>query len=124
MASRQRPTKTADTVALDVLAYEFGATDRAEAEKHIKRRLRYHGVGPYQPLRIELLRRLKDEVRGEISRYDRSRYFTGYHGDGYAAMEDFDTERMTRELSASYPDVGRDEIAAFVTFAVYLYYLR
>jgi hypothetical protein len=124
MAIRQRRTKTADAVCLDVLAYEFESDDRTEAEKKIKRRLRYHGVGPYRQTRVDLLRRLKDEVRGEIERYERSRYFAGFHGGGYAAMEDFDIERMTRDLSASYPDVARDEIAAFVPSAVYLYYMR
>jgi hypothetical protein len=39
-------------------------------------------------------------------------------------MEDFDVERLTQDLSASFPDVPREEIARFVPAAIYVYYLR
>ena len=123
MATKKRPTKTADAVILDVLAYEFEFDDRAKAEGKIRRRLRYYGLGPYQQARIDLLRRLKDETQGELHRRERSRYFVGSHGD-YAALEDFDVERLTQDLSESYPDVPRKEIAGFVPGAIWLYYMR
>jgi hypothetical protein len=123
MTPRKRPTKTADAVVLAVLAYEFWFDDRAEAEAKIRRRLRSRGLGPYQQARVDLLRRLKDEVQGEIHRRERSRYFVGRHGE-YAATEDLDAERLTGDLSAAYPNVPREEIAAFVPVAIYLYYLR
>jgi hypothetical protein len=69
------------------------------------------------------LRRLKDEVQGEIRRGSRSRYYAGSHGE-YAAMENFDVRHMTQDLAKSYPDVPGEVIEAFVLFAVYLYYLR
>jgi hypothetical protein len=123
VATTQRTTKSADAVILDVLAYEFAFDDRAEAERKIRRRLRYHGVGPYRQERIDLLRRLKDQIKAEVQHGERSRYFVGSHGE-YAAMEDFDVQRMTRDLATSYPEVPQAEIAAFVSFAVYLYHLR
>jgi hypothetical protein len=123
VATKKRPTKTADAVILEVLAYEFGFDDRAQAEGKIRRRLRYYGLGPYQQERIDLLRRLKDEIQSEIPRWEQSRYFVGRHG-AYAAMEDFDGDRLTRDLSGSYPDLPQEEIAAFVPAAIYLYYLR
>jgi hypothetical protein len=120
---KKQPTKTCDAVILQVLVYEFEFHAPAEAEGKIRRRLRYHGLGPYQQERIDMLRRLKNEVQTEIHRWERSRYFVGRHGE-YATMEDFDGERLTQELSASYTDVTRDEIAAFVPAAIYLYHLR
>ena len=39
-------------------------------------------------------------------------------------MEDFDIERMIEDFSQSYADVPHKEIKAFVSFAIYLYYLR
>src|SRR5262249_10379744 len=109
---------------LEVLLYEFlEFDDRAEADGKIRRRLRYYGLGPYQRARVDLLRRLKDEVQEEIHRRERSRYFVGHHGE-YSAMEDFGAERLTQDLSESYPDVPREELAAFVPAAIYLYYMR
>ena len=123
MATKKRPSKSADAVVLDVLAYEFAFDEHVEAERKIRRRLRYHGLGPYQQARVDLLRRLKDEIQSKIHRGRESRFFAGSHGK-YAAPEDFDTERLIRDLSESYPDVPREEFKAFVPFAVYLYYLR
>jgi hypothetical protein len=123
VAVKKRPTKTADAVILDVLVYEFGFDDRIEAEGKIRRRLRYYHLGPYQQVRVDRLRRLKDEIQEEVHRHERSGYFVGRHGE-YAAMEDFDVERLTQDLSASYPDVPREEIAGFVSAAIYVYYLR
>ena len=123
MTAKKRTTKSADDVILDVLGYEFPFDDGTEAERKIKRRLRYHGLRPYRQERVSLLRRLKDEIQGEIHRGARSRYFAGSHGR-YAAMEDFDTERMIEDFGQSYPDVPREEIKAFLPFAIYLYYLR
>jgi hypothetical protein len=123
VATKQRTAKSADAVILDVLAYEFPFDDRTEAERKIRRRLRYYNAGPYKQERVDRLRQLKDEIRGEVQRGQRSRYFVRSHGD-YAAMEDFDVQRMTQDLAKSYPDVRKKIIAEFVSFAVYLYYLR
>jgi hypothetical protein len=121
--TKKRTIKSADTIALDGLVYEFDFDDHAEAERKIRRRLRYHGLGPYQQGRVDLLRKFKDQVRSEIHRGVQSHYFLGSNGH-YAAMQDFDVERMIRDLADSYPDIPLTEIKAFVPFAVYLYYMR
>ena len=68
MTAKRRPTRSADAVTLDVLGYEFPFDDRTEAERKIRRRLRYHGLRPYRQERVNLLRRFKDEIQGEIHR--------------------------------------------------------
>ncbi len=123
MAAKKRTTNSADAVILDVLGYEFAFDDRVEAERKIRRRLRYHGLGPYSQERVDLLRRLKDDIQSEIHRARGSRYFAGNHGK-YAAPEDFDAERMIQDLAESYPNIPGEEIKRFVPIAVYLYYLR
>ena len=123
MVVKKPTSKSADAVILDVLVYELAFDDREEAKRKIRRRLRYYGLGPYQQERVELLRRLKNETQSEVQRAGQSRYFAGSHGK-YAALEDFDADRLIGDLAASYPDVSREEIKAFVPFAVYLYYLR
>jgi hypothetical protein len=123
VAAKKRTTRSTDAVILDVLGYEFAFDEHLGAERKIRRRLRYDGLGPYQQERVNLLRRFKDEVQSEIHRGGQSRYFVGSHGK-YAAMEDFDGGRMVQDLAQSYPEIPREEIAAFVPLAVYLYYLR
>jgi hypothetical protein len=110
-------------VILDVLGYEFPFDDGSEAERKIRRRLRYHDLGPYRQERVDLLRRFKDALQSEIHRGASSRYFAGTHGR-YAALEDFDSERMVEDFSRSYPHVPHEEIKAFVPVAIYLYHLR
>jgi hypothetical protein len=122
--TQKRPTpQSVDEVMLDVVIWEFPSDDPKEAERKIRRRLRHHDLGPFQQERVELLRRLKNETYSEIRREGQSRYFAGRHGD-HSAVEDFDIDRLIGDLSASYPDVPREEIERFIPWAIYLYYLR
>ena len=123
MTAKKRTSKSAERVIFDVLGREFPFSDKRESERKIRRRLRYHRVGPYRQERVDLLRRFKDEIQNEIHRRESSRYFAGSHGQ-YAALEDFAIERMIEDFGRSYPVVNHEEIKAFVPFAVYLYYLR
>lgn len=118
----RRPA-TWEGVALDALAYEFSAADRREAEEKIKRRLRRHQLGAWDTDRVEACRKLKDELRDEIARFDASPYFTGRHGR-YSEMEDFDVPRLAADLAARHPRVPLAEIEWFVPFCVFLYHLR
>ena len=123
MKRRERVERTADGVMLDVLAYEFDDGDRAAAAGKIRRRLRYHGLGPYRPERVALLRRLVAAVRADVEQPARSRYYCA-GGGRYAAPTDFDVPRLVRDVAAAFPDVAAADVAGFVPFAIYLYYLR
>jgi hypothetical protein len=92
------------------------AEDQATAEV-----LRTRAV---RPRADELLRRFKDEMRAEIGRSHRSKYYIRTSKSGYAEMTDFDTERMTKEYSAAYPELRSEDVSGFITFAVYLYHMR
>lgn len=120
--TQRRPVpQSADEVILDVL---IGFDDdHKDAERRIKRRLRYHNLGPYQQERVELLRHLNDETYSEIRRYDQSRYFAGRHGK-HSDVKDFDIDRWVADLSASYPDVPRAALEGFIPWAIYWHYLR
>lgn len=124
--SRQNSGKdqpTYEGVVLGLLAYEFFSADRAEIDRKIKRHLREKKLGLFEPDWIQILRALKAEVQEEIGKFDRSAYFTGRHGR-YASMRDFDTGRLCDDLGKKYPQVPQPDIAGFIGFAVYLYYLR
>ena len=114
---------TFESEALSVLAYEFPFSDKAEAERKIKQRLRRKKLGPYDAERIEILRRLKNELQQEIGKFEKSRFFTEFHNK-YADMRDFDVPRLTAEMTEHFPQIPKKEIEHFVPFCVFLYYLR
>ena len=114
---------TYEDEVLGILAYEFFFSDKAEIEKKIKRHLREKKLGGYDPERVEILRAFKNDVQEEIGKGDQSKYFTGFHGR-YAGMKDFDTKRFCEDMYRSHPQVPESEIAGFLGFAIYLYYLR
>ncbi len=131
MAVRKSSTKpNATQVMLSVLIYEFPRCDRNEAEKKIRRRLRYHGLPACSPARLKLLRALKDELQQEIGLYSRSRYYVTPHGPKapngrfYARMEDFDQERLALGMKKKFRGIALREIRVFIPYAIYLYYLR
>jgi hypothetical protein len=119
---RWKPDSPAKVI-LGVLLYEFGQDDHTKSEEAIKRRLRYYKLGKYDQGQVDVLRRLKDSLQDEIGRYDRSQYFLGHQGK-YSSLQDFDVKRMVAEYSEAFPEVGLSELAWFVPFALYAYYLR
>jgi len=112
-----------EDAALSALAYEFSFTDHRGSETKIKRKLRAKKLGKYEQERIDLLRRFKGEVQAEISRRQKSKYYTRSHGE-FAGMKDFDRERMAKDFAAAYPSIPERSVARFIDFAVYIYYLR
>ena len=123
MPTKKKRSSTYETEALDALAYEFPFSDKAEAEAKIRTRLRRKKLGPFDPQRINLLRRLKDDLQKEISKFEKSIYFT-YRHDKYCDMQDFDIPRLTRKMIERYPLIPKKEIENFVPFCVLLYYLK
>ncbi len=122
MAETTKLTAYEDAV-LTILAREFSTTDIKETEAKIKRKLRSKKIGKYDQLRVSRLRRLKDAVQAEVSKYDESQYFSKSAGE-FAHMEDFDTLRMTEDLAATFPDVSKQSIHEFVEYFIYLHYIR
>jgi hypothetical protein len=120
--NKKRPA-TYESEVLGVLAYEFPFSDKAEVEAKIRGRLKRKKLGPYDPERIDLLRRLKDELQEEISRCEKSGYFTLHHGK-YCDMRDFDVPRLTMDMIERYPQIPKEEVENFVPFCVFNYYLR
>jgi hypothetical protein len=114
---------TYESEVLGILAYEFPFSKKEEAENKIKKRLKSKKLGPYDPKRISVLRLLKDNLQQEVSKHEKSRYFTSYHGK-YADMQDFDVPQLTKDFVARHPQIPKEEVENFVTFSIFLYYLR
>jgi hypothetical protein len=114
---------TYDEVVLGVLVYEFSSRDREESERKIKGRLRRRKLGPYDAGRVARLRRFKDDLQDEIHKANRSAYFLGSHGR-YCDMSDFDVPRLAADMKQRHPRVAKFQLAWFVPFCVFTYYLR
>ena len=67
-------TTNYDNEVLGSVAYEFTASDRAESERKIKRRLRDKKLGPFDQERVERLRALKVDVKREIDQTSKSQF--------------------------------------------------
>ena len=114
--------QTYDFICFTDLAYEFNPSQKKEIEKKIRRRLKYHKLGPYNQVRVDAIRQLKNELLREISSYATSVYHTS-SASGYADLKDFNLEQMTSDYGKRH-DVSKDELRAMINFAVYLFYLR
>lgn len=51
---------------LGAIAYEFPVSDKEEADDKIRKRLKRKKPGGFDPARVQLLRRLKDQVQIDI----------------------------------------------------------
>lgn len=120
MTSKRPPTY--ESAVLGVLIYEFSFSNKEDSDLKIRNTLKRKKLGAYNPARVDVLRHLKDEVHGEIAHRERSRYFTGAHGE-YTDIKDFDVERLAADVAVKYPTVPREEIAPFVSMAVFVYHL-
>ena len=118
-----KPPPSYDVEAFNVLAYEFPFSDQAASDAKIKRRLQRKKLGRFDPERIALLRRLKDELQVEIGKNTASAYYLGPAGPPYADLRDFDLPRLGDDLAAKYPDVAPDELDAFVRLSVLVNHL-
>jgi hypothetical protein len=121
--AKERPKPTYEGEVLHILAYEFPFNEKAEAEEKIHRVLKRKKLGAYNQEHINLLRRFKDDVQAEIGLGLKSKYYTHRHNH-YADPRDFADEKYTADLAKKYPVLSYDVLANFVSYAVYLYYLR
>ena len=63
-----KPRATYETVVLGVLAYEFPFSKPDEAETLIRNRLKRKKLGAFDPARLNVLRRLKDDLQFEMGK--------------------------------------------------------
>lgn len=121
MTSPSNPTY--DYICFSDLAYEFDFSDRKEAERKIKRRLKYYKLGSYNQERVDYIRHLKEDLFREISLQSKSKYFTKTEST-YAELADFNLEKMESDFLEKYEKIDRSDMNRILNFAIYLYHLR
>lgn len=114
---------TYEFVCFSDLAYEFDFSEKKEAERKIKRRLKYYKLGEYDQERVDYVRRLKDELYSEISSQSKSKYFQKSKSN-FADLEDFNFERMLADYTETYERITKSDMGRILNFAIYLYHLR
>ena len=123
MMARTKGSRSYDDEVLSVLAFEFSVKDRAESERKLKRRLREKGLGSFDERRISRIRELKDDIRVELGKCNRSEFYTGSSGR-YSEISDWDVDGLLGHLKKNHPDVSESAIDSFLPYAIYIYYLR
>jgi len=119
----QTSEQTYDYICLSDLAYEFDFSDPKEAEKKIKRRLKYYKLGNYEQERVEYIRELKNDLYKEISLQSKSRYFNKSKSN-YAEFTDFNVEKMKSDFLEKYNEINSSDMYGILNFAIYLYHMR
>jgi hypothetical protein len=114
---------TFESEALSILAFEFDVSDHAESERKLKRRLRDKKLGPFDATRLGHLRALKDDIRAELGKWQRSKFYKP-SGRGSADPADWKFEALVRHFARRHPHVAAKAISGFLPYATYLYYLR
>ena len=115
--------QTYDYICFSDLAYEFDNIDFSEAEKKIKRRLKYYRLASYNQEKVDYIRRLKNDVYKEISLRSKSKYFNKVESN-YSDFTNFFIVRMTSDFLEKYHDIDRSDITRILNSAIYLYYMR
>jgi hypothetical protein len=119
----EKSEHTYDYVCFGDLAYEFDFSDLKEAEKKIKQKLKYYGLGKYDQDRVEYVRSLKNELFKEIRLYNNSKYYIQSNSQ-FAEFTDFDYEKMKGDFLKKYEKIGYSDMSRIINFAIYLYYMR
>jgi hypothetical protein len=105
------------------LAYEFDVTEYRETERKIKRRLKYYELEDYNQERIDYIRKLKNDLKGEIDLGAQSKYFEKSISE-LTDLKDYQLENMKSDFLKKYHLINEKDIEAILNFAIYLYYLR
>lgn len=120
---KEKSNQSYDYICFGDLAYEFDFSDLKEAEKKIKRRLKYYNLGSYNQERVDYIRELKNDLYREFSHQTRSKYFHKANST-FAELADFDLEKMKTDFCIKYDKIASSDMYGFLNLAVYLYHLR
>ena len=112
-----------DFICFSDLAYEFDFSNQKEAEKKIKRKLKYHNLAEYNQERIDYIRVLKNDLYKEIRQETKSKYYN-YSKSNYAEFTDFDITRMKVDYLNKYEIINDSDMLAILNLAIYLYHMR
>ena len=115
--------QTYDFICFTDLAYEFDFSDKKEAEKKIKRRLKYYKLGDYSEERVEYIRELKNDLYREIRLQAKSKYFSKSKSN-IADLNDFKFEKMAVDYHKKYNKITESDMKGILNFAIYLYHMR
>ena len=110
-----------DVSVFQILADDLPSDGPEKTNGKIKRTLRRRMLGEYDQHRVDALRRLRDELKAEIQKFDKSGYFVS---KDRPIAEHFDFERMVADFGAKYPSVESPDIRGVISYALYYYYFR
>lgn len=111
-----------DREVLRALTFEFRPDETEAYHRKVRRMLNRHKLGDYDQARIDRLRALKNEIQSILSNPRDSDCYRG--PTAFARRENWDEERLVASLAERHPNIDRNAIAEFLTYAILNYYER
>lgn len=116
-------TPTYNFICFTDLLSEYEPLQKNIIEKKIRRRLKYYKLAAFDGKRVDYIRTLKNDLAAAITQFSRSTYYKKTDSE-YAALKDFDVDRMVSAYCERYTSVDQHEMRAFILLALYQFYLR
>lgn len=105
------------------LVYEYAPSVMSETEARIKRKLKYHKLGPYNQSRVDYIRSLKETLASEIRLERASKYFKKT-ASRFAVIDDFDVASMAKDYSLLYQDLTVEDLRDMIGWGIHMLYTR
>ncbi|HVT71912.1 MAG TPA: hypothetical protein VHD61_02155 [Lacunisphaera sp.] len=115
--------ESSDYAAFAILVYEFASDEAAKTNQKIRNALRRKQLGPYDSVRIDRLRALKNELQRELRSGASSLFYRGATST-LGSPEDFDQARLVDDLAVRFPEFTKHDLGRMVSIALYVDYLR
>ena len=119
----KKANQSYDFLIFQELIYEYAPVKQAEIEAKIKRRLKYHNLGPYRQERVDIIRMLRHELANEIGLSVKSKYYNKAPSV-YAKVEDFDVDQMVIDYIQDYPLISSADLRDMIGWGVHMLYTR
>lgn len=99
-----------------------------KSEKRIKTLLEKHNAAPFDADRADYIQKVILEIQHEVLDFrseNPSIFYTRKENtEGYASYADVDIEAMTDHFHSRYSDINRSIIESWISYLVYIWYLR
>lgn len=115
--------ETYDFICFSELAYEWDESDREKVEIKLKNRINKITNQKYNQNRVDYIRLLRNELFGEISLRNESKYFIN-NNLKYADLGDFDSNKMLLDFMKKYDQINETDLLNIIEMAIFLFYVR
>lgn len=116
-------TKTAESLIFYSFFSPFNFSKINNSEIHLKLEKYDISISEHNVKMVAELWKLYNEIKIEVSKWRNSDFYIGSNKP-YAALEDFDYEKMTTYFHEMHPQISRNDMESFVRKSIFQWYQR